>query len=139
MGYVYLCEHQVMRRRVAVKVLPARRSQDPAALERFRREARAVAQLNHTNIVGGHDIDRDGDVHFLVMEYVDGNTFTSIVKTRGPLNPIRAAHYMRQAALGLQHAHEAGLVHRDVKPSNLLLERSGTVKIPGPVPGSLLP
>jgi serine/threonine protein kinase len=129
MGYVYLCEHQVMRRRVAVKVLPARRSQDPAALERFRREARAVGQLDHPNIVGGHDIDQDGKVHFLVMEYVDGNTFSSIVKTHGPLDPLRAAHYIRQAALGLQHAHQAGLVHRDIKPSNLLLDRSGTVKI----------
>jgi serine/threonine protein kinase len=128
MGEVYLCEHQVMRRRVAVKVLPSR-PDDPTALERFRREARAVAQLHHPNIVGGHDIDRDGKVHFLVMEYIDGSTFHAIVRNRGPMDPVRAAHYVRQAALGLQHAHEAGLVHRDIKPSNLLLDRSGTVKI----------
>jgi serine/threonine protein kinase len=128
MGQVYLCEHQVMRRRVAVKVLPDR-SDDPVALERFHREARAVAQLNHPNIVGGHDIDRDGQLHFLVMEYIDGSTFHAIVKRRGPMAPLRAAHYIRQAALGLQHAHEAGLVHRDIKPSNLLLDRSGTVKV----------
>jgi hypothetical protein len=128
MGLVYLCEHQVMRRRVAVKVLPAR-PDDPDALERFRREARAVAQLNHTNIVGGHDIDRDGKLHFLVMEYIDGSTFHAIVNNCGPMTPLRASHYIRQAALGLQHAHEAGLVHRDIKPANLLLDRTGTVKI----------
>src|SRR5262249_44926401 len=78
MGQVYLCEHQVMRRRVAVKVLPDR-SGDPAALERFRREARAVARLKHPNIVGGHDIDQDGALHFLVMEYIAGNTLYTIV------------------------------------------------------------
>jgi serine/threonine protein kinase len=127
MGHVFLCEHQIMRRRVAVKVLP--RSSDLVSLERFRREARAVAQLKHTNIVGGHDIDQDGKVHFLVMEYIDGSTFQTIVKKRGAIDPVRAAHYIRQASLGLQHAHEAGLVHRDIKPSNLVLDRRGTVKI----------
>jgi serine/threonine protein kinase len=128
MGQVYLCEHQVMRRRVAVKVLPEH-SGDAVALERFRREARAVAALDHPNIVRAYDIDRDGKLHFLVMEYIDGNTLSTIVKRRGPMDVVRAAHYVRQAALGLQHAHEAGLVHRDVKPSNLVLERSGTLKI----------
>jgi serine/threonine protein kinase len=128
MGQVYLCEHQVMRRRVAVKVLPSR-PEDSVVLERFRREARAVAQLNHPNIVGGHDIDQDGKLHFLVMEYIDGSTFQTIVTKRGPMDPLRAAHYVRQVAFGLQHAHEAGLVHRDIKPSNLLLDRAGTVKI----------
>jgi serine/threonine protein kinase len=128
MAHVFLCEHLVMRRRVAVKVLPTRPG-DPHALERFRREARAVAQLNHPNIVGGHDIDRDGALHFLVMEYIDGSNFQTILKERGPMDPVRAAHYISQAARGLQHAHEAGLVHRDVKPGNLLLDRGGTVKI----------
>jgi serine/threonine protein kinase len=128
MGHVFLCEHQVMQRRVAIKVLPPR-SSGPKALERFRREARAVAQLHHNNIVGGHDIDQSDKLHFLVMEYIDGSTFHAIVKNTGPMDPIRAAHYIRQAALGLQHAHEAGLVHRDVKPSNLLLDRTGTVKV----------
>jgi serine/threonine protein kinase len=128
MGHVYLCEHQIMRRRVAVKVLPPH-SSDGVALARFHREARAVAQLKHTNIVGGYDVDRDGKRHFLVMEYIDGSTFQTLVENRGPLDPLRAAHYIRQTALGLQHAHEAGLVHRDIKPSNLVLDRTGTVKI----------
>jgi serine/threonine protein kinase len=128
MGQVFLCEHTVMRRRVAVKVLPDR-SGDPAAVQRFHREARAVARLNHANIVGGYDTDRDGRLHFLVMEYIDGSTLHRIVKKCGPMAVPRAAHYVRQAAAGLQHAHEAGLVHRDIKPANLLLDRTGCVKI----------
>jgi serine/threonine protein kinase len=128
MGQVYLCEHMVMRRRVAVKVLPLR-SSDHESLERFRREARAVARLHHSNIVTAYDIDQAGQTSFLVMEYIDGSTFRQIVSRTGPMDYVRACHYIRQAALGLQHAHEAGLVHRDIKPSNLLLDRTGTVKI----------
>jgi serine/threonine protein kinase len=130
MGSVYLCEHKLMRRRVAVKVLPTTKAEDPAALERFYREARAVAALDHPNIVRAYDIDQDEKLHFLVMEHVDGASLQEIVKKVGPLEPIRAAHYMRQAALGLQHAHEAaGLVHRDIKPGNVLVDRNGIVKI----------
>ncbi len=130
MGSVYLCEHKLMRRRVAVKVLPTNKAEDPAALERFYREARAVAALDHPNIVRAYDIDQDEKLHFLVMEHVDGASLQEIVKKVGPMDPVRAAHYMRQAALGLQHAHEAaGLVHRDVKPGNVLVDRNGIVKI----------
>ncbi len=130
MGSVYLCEHKLMRRRVAVKVLPTAKAEDPAALERFYREARAVAQLDHPNIVRAYDIDQDDKLHFLVMEHIDGSSLQEIVKKTGPLDPVRAAHYIRQAALGLQHAHEAaGLVHRDIKPGNILVDRSGIVKI----------
>src|SRR6266851_4437367 len=130
MGSVYLCEHKLMRRRVAVKVLPTAKAEDPASLERFYREARAVAALDHPNIVRAYDIDQDDNLHFLVMEYVDGSSLQEIVQRAGPLDPIRAAHYMRQAALGLQHAHEvATLVHRDIKPGNILVDRSGTVKV----------
>ena len=74
-------------------------------------------------------MDRDGKFHFLVMEYVDGVSLQELVKRSGPLDPIRAAHYIHQAALGLEHAHEAGLVHRDIKPANLLVDRAGVVKI----------
>src|SRR6202035_773754 len=113
MGSVFLCEHKFMRRRAAVKVLPISHSSDPSALERFYREARAVAALDHPNIVRGYDIDQDDNLHFLVMEYVDGSSLQDIVKKSGPLDPPRSAHYIGQAAHGLQHAHEvAGLVHR---------------------------
>jgi serine/threonine protein kinase len=130
MGSVYLCEHMLMRRRVAVKVLPTAKAEDPASLERFYREARAVAALDHPNIVRAYDIDQSEKLHFLVMEYVDGSSFQEIVKRSGPLDMVRAAHYIRQAALGLQHAHEAaGLVHRDIKPGNILVDRNGIVKV----------
>jgi serine/threonine protein kinase len=130
MGSVYLCEHKFMRRRAAVKVLPTAKASDPASLERFYREARAVAALDHPNIVRAYDIDHEENLHFLVMEYVDGSSLQDIVKKIGPLDPIRSAHYISQGASGLQHAHEAaGLVHRDIKPGNLLVDRSGTVKV----------
>ncbi len=130
MGSVYLCEHRLMRRRVAVKVLPTAKADDPAALERFYREARAVAALDHPNIVRAYDIDQDEKLHFLVMEHVDGASLQEIIKKAGPMDPVRSAHYMLQAALGLQHAHEtAGLVHRDIKPGNVLVDRNGIVKI----------
>src|SRR5215831_15554804 len=130
MGSVYLCEHKLMRRRVAVKVLPTAKADDPSSLERFYREARAVAALDHPNIVRAYDIDQDDKLHFLVMEYVDGSSLQDIIKKVGPMDVTRAAHYMRQSALGLQHAHEsAGLVHRDIKPGNILVDRGGVVKI----------
>jgi len=129
MGSVFLCEHKVMRRRVAIKVLPDSQAQDPRCLERFHREARAVATLDHPNIVRAYDIDNEGPLHFLVMEYVDGSSLQQVVKRSGRMDILRACHYMYQAALGLQHAHEVGLVHRDIKPGNLLLDRTGTLKI----------
>jgi serine/threonine protein kinase len=129
MGAVYLCEHLLMRRRVAIKVLPQEKANDPASLERFYREARAVAALDHPNIVRAHDIDQEGHLHFLVMEYVDGNNLHDIVRKHGPMDLLRSSHYIRQAAVGLQHLDEAGLVHRDIKPGNLLLDRQGTIKI----------
>ena len=130
MGSVFLCEHKFMRRRAAVKVLPISQSNDPAALQRFYREARAVAALDHPNIVRAYDIDQEDNLHFLVMEYVDGSSLQEIVQRGGRLDPIRSAHYISHAALGLQHAHEvAGLVHRDIKPGNIIVDRSGTVKV----------
>jgi serine/threonine protein kinase len=130
MGSVYLCEHKFMRRRVAVKVLPAAKADDPAALERFYREARAVAALDHPNIVRAYDIDQDEKLHFLVMEYVDGTSLQEVIKKHGPMDVTRSCHYVAQAAVGLQHAYQtAGLVHRDIKPGNVLVDRNGVVKI----------
>jgi serine/threonine protein kinase len=129
MGVVYLAEHRFMRRRVALKVLPLVLAQDPWFLEQFYREAQAIAALDHPHIVRAHDIDHEGNLHFLVMEYVDGRNLHEIVQTHGPLSVERAANYISQAAWGLQHAFEAGLVHRDIKPGNLLLDRQGTVKV----------
>jgi tRNA A-37 threonylcarbamoyl transferase component Bud32 len=129
MGTVYLCEHLMVGRRVAVKVLPTSQADNPAALGRFYREARAAGVLDHPNLVKAHDIDQDGALHFLVMEYIDGSSLQSIVSRSGPLAIERAAHYIAQAAHGLQHAHSAGLIHRDVKPGNILVERNGNVRV----------
>ncbi len=129
MGAVYLCEHILMGRKVALKVLPVQQAEDPASLARFHREARAVARLDHPHIVRAHDIDREDKLHFLVLEFVDGCNLHDFVRRNGTLTPARAANFIRQAALGLEHAHQAGLVHRDMKPGNLLLDRQGTVKL----------
>jgi serine/threonine protein kinase len=129
MGAVYLCEHLQMERQVALKVLPADQARDPASLARFHREAQAVAALNHPNIVRAYDVDMEGRTYFLVMEYVDGVDLQELASRRGWLDATRAAHYIRQAAEGLQHAHQARLVHRDVKPANLVLSRTGVVKV----------
>jgi serine/threonine protein kinase len=129
MGTVFLCEHKLMRRRVAVKVLPAPKSEDQASLSRFYREAKAAAAVDHPNIVRAYDIDQDDNLHFLVMEWVDGTNLQDLVKKFGPLDPVRASHYVYGTAVGLQHAHEIGLIHRDIKPGNILIDRSGVVKI----------
>jgi serine/threonine protein kinase len=129
MGQVYLAEHKVMRRLVALKVLTLKPGADPSLLLRFQREARAAAALDHPNIVHAFDADHDGKNHFLVMEFVDGTSLSNLVKRRGPLPVGRAASYIHQAALGLQHAHEQGIVHRDIKPGNLLLDRQGVVRL----------
>src|SRR6202161_1747078 len=103
MGSVSLCEHKFMRRRVAVKVLPAAKAEDPASLERFYREARAVAALDHPNIVRAYDIDHDDKLHFIVLEFVDGCNLHDFIRNNGTLAGERAAHCIRQAAVGLQH------------------------------------
>ncbi len=129
MSAVYLAEHVLMRRRVAIKVLPKSRVKDSSYLERFRLEARAVAKLDDPHIVRAFDIDNDGDTHYIVMEYVDGKDLHRLVSDDGPLDPDTAADYIAQAAVGLAHAHEKNLVHRDIKPANLLVDRTQTVKL----------
>ena len=108
MGQVFLCEHKLMRRRVAVKVLPTAKADDKASLERFYREARAVAAVDHPNIVRAYDIDQEDNLHFLVMEWVDGTNLQDLIKKFGPLDITRACHYMYGSAVGLQHASEMG-------------------------------
>src|SRR5262249_28059949 len=133
MGKVYLCEHLILQRLVALKVLQLAAGQCGAdsqtLIARFYREARAVAALDHPNIVRMFDVDRLGPSPFMVMEYVDGSNLSALVTNHGRLSPDRAAGYIQMAAAGLEHAHQAGLIHRDVKPSNILVDRSGVVKL----------
>jgi tRNA A-37 threonylcarbamoyl transferase component Bud32 len=129
MGQVFKARHRLMNRLFALKVIHKERLDNPAAVDRFQREIRALAQLGHPNIVGARYADQVGDTHFLVMEYVEGVTLARLVREEGPLPVPRACDYVRQAADALQHAHEHGLVHRDVKPSNLLLTPAGQIKL----------
>jgi len=129
MSSVFLAEHVLMQRHVAIKVLPKNRVRDSSYLARFHREAQAAAALDHRNIVRAYDVDNDGENHYLVMEYVEGRDLQRMVKEDGPLDFAVAADYIRQAAEGLAHAHAAGLIHRDVKPANLLVDRHNVVKV----------
>jgi hypothetical protein len=129
MGVVYQAEHRLMERPVALKIIHRHWTAEPAAVARFRREVRAAARLSHPNIVIAYDAEQAGDTHFLVMEYVEGTSLAAQVATRGPLPVAEACECARQAALGLQHALERGMVHRDIKPQNLIRTPEGLVKI----------
>src|SRR5207253_11193204 len=109
MGTVYLAEHRLMERRVALKVIHPELLTDPQALARFRTEVRAAARLGHPNIVAAYDAEQAGELQILAMEYIDGITLARLVEKRGPLHAGLACEYVRQAALGLQHAHEQGM------------------------------
>jgi hypothetical protein len=129
MGVVFRATHMLLGKVVALKVLPAERLGDAKAVARFVREMKAVGCLRHPNIVQGTDAGEVGGRHFLVMELVEGLNLAELLNRRGPLPTAEACEVIRQAACGLQHAHEHGLVHRDLKPSNLMLTPAGEVKV----------
>lgn len=128
MGQVFKAEHRLMGRVVAVKVLPRHRS-TPDAVASFTREIRAQAQLDHPNLVRAFDAGHDGNVYFLVTEYVPGADLRKLVRARGKLTMQDAATIISQAACGLGHAHSRQMVHRDVKPGNLLVTPDGLTKV----------
>jgi serine/threonine protein kinase len=129
MGAVYKAEHRRMERLVALKVINPKLINSLDAVQRFRREVKAAARLAHPNIVTAYDADQIGAVHFLVMEFVEGKSLAQVVAERGPLAVAEACEYAWQAAVGLQHACDRGMVHRDIKPHNLMLTPEGEVKI----------
>ena len=129
MGTVFLAEHVTMNRRVALKIVPRSIAENRASLERFFAEARAIAALDHPNIVQAYSVDNEMDRYFIVMEFVDGQDLQRMVELNGPLGSDQAANYVRQAAEGLAHAHARNLVHCDIKPSNLLANNQGVIKI----------
>ena len=127
MGIVFKAVQPKLDRIVALKIIrPQVLAARPEILSRFHREARAIAQLNHPNIVLLFDADEANGTHYIAMEYVEGLTLEKMVRTQGPLSIRQACEYMRQSALGLQHACEVGLVHRDIKPSNILVAQKAT-------------
>jgi WD40 repeat protein/tRNA A-37 threonylcarbamoyl transferase component Bud32 len=129
MGVVYAATHAVMGRRVAIKVIHPEFSSNPVAVERFRREVLAAARLSHPNIVTAYDAGEDGGRSFLVMERIAGESLGDRLDRLGPLPVAEACDAVRQAALGVQHAHDHGLIHRDLKPHNLMRTADGTVKV----------
>jgi serine/threonine-protein kinase len=126
MGRVYKAVHQTMGRFVAIKLLAPDLTRTEKAREFFEREVKAAAKLNHPNIVTAYDANQAGDRFFLVMEYVDGPNLSQLVREQGPLPVEQACEYIRQTALGLDYAHDLGLIHRDVKPSNLLVQQTNS-------------
>jgi hypothetical protein len=128
MGSVWLAEHRVMERPVALKVIHPQHLVQPGIINRFRREVVMTAKLHHPNLAAAYDAELAGNTFFLVMEYVPGEPLSRSLKD-GPMAPQAACGAIRQAAIGLAHAHAMGLVHRDVKPSNMLLTSDGVVKL----------
>jgi serine/threonine protein kinase/peroxiredoxin len=129
MGIVYLAEHDKLKRRVAIKILPEDKTRDKLSLERFYREARAAAALDHPNIVKAFDVNEHQGLHYLVMEYIDGTNLQKYLDTKGPMPWKTAVNIVIQSCKGLQHAHERNMVHRDIKPGNILVDKTGQVKI----------
>ncbi len=139
MGQVFKAEHTVLGRTVAIKVLPRARS-TPESILNFMREIRALARLDHENLVRAYDAGHDANVYYLVTEYVPGTDLRKLVRRTGPLSMEEAARIVSQVAVGLEHAHQQGLVHRDVKPGNVLVTPEGRAKLSdlglaGPISG----
>jgi eukaryotic-like serine/threonine-protein kinase len=131
MGNVYLATQKSLDRQVALKVLHPQRLRNPASVDGFLREARAAAQLGHANLVAVHDVQADPErkLYCYSMEYVQGITASRLVQTQGVLKRSQALHLIYQVAKALGHAHRHGLVHRDIKPDNILVTQNGTAKL----------
>jgi eukaryotic-like serine/threonine-protein kinase len=126
---VFLAQHTTMNRRVALKIISREASRDPAALKRFLADARAIAALDHPNLVPAYSVDNEGDRYYLVTEYVEGVDLQRLVDEDGPLDWQRAVDYIRQAADGLDYAHQHHMVHHGIRPSKLLVNLQGVLKI----------
>ncbi|HKQ92331.1 MAG TPA: serine/threonine-protein kinase, partial [Blastocatellia bacterium] len=128
MGEVYLARDARLDRQIAIKLLPAQFTADPAQVRRFEREARAASALNHPNIITIHDIGREGDTHFIATEFVQGRTLREIIDGKKMESP-EALGIAAQIAGALAAAHAAGIVHRDIKPENVMVRHDGLVKL----------
>ncbi len=129
MADVYLGIDTILNREVAIKILRGELSNDPITLLRFQREANAASKLNHPNVVGVYDVGESEGRHYIVMEYVRGRTLKQLISQRGALDKVEAVQIMKQLVSAVQHAHENNIIHRDIKPQNVLVKDDGTVKI----------
>jgi serine/threonine-protein kinase len=129
MAEVYLAHDQLLDRRVALKALFPEYAREPSFVERFRREAQAAANLNNPNIVAIYDWGNESGTYFIVMEYLEGQSLRDVIRTEAPVDPARAADIGAEIAAALAAAHRSGVVHRDVKPGNVVITQSGTVKV----------
>lgn len=129
MAVVYKAQDRLLNRYVAVKVLRQQYVHDEEFIQRFRREAQSAASLSHPNVVSIYDVGQQGEVHYIVMEYVEGTTLNALIKERAPLPVEEAVHIASQICDALDHAHTNGIIHRDIKPHNILIGRNGRVKV----------
>ncbi|UJF35277.1 Stk1 family PASTA domain-containing Ser/Thr kinase [Paenibacillus hexagrammi] len=129
MALVYKGHDLLLNRKVAVKVLRQQYVHDEEFIRRFRREAQAAASLSHPNVVSIYDVGQEGEVHYIVMEYIEGTTLNDLIKEKAPLQVEEAVHYASQIADALDHAHHNEIIHRDIKPHNILIGRNGRVKV----------
>ncbi len=127
MAFVYEAKDKLLNRTVAVKVLRPEFVDDEEFLKKFKREAEAVASLSHPNIVNVYDVGEDGKVHYIVMEYIDGQNLKDIIKNEGTLDEYTALDITKQIAMALSAAHKKGIVHRDIKPHNILISNEGRI------------
>lgn len=128
-AHVYLAYDLFLKREVSVKVLRYDFSQEERALERFHREAKAISEVTHENIVSLYDVDTDGTYHYIVMEYIDGMDLKKYIKQNFPLSLLEIIDVMKQIVSAVKYAHQRGIIHRDLKPQNILVRRDGVVKI----------
>ncbi|MBR3350766.1 MAG: serine/threonine protein kinase [Erysipelotrichaceae bacterium] len=129
MADVYLAIDSVLKRQVAIKVLRGELNDDPVNLKRFQREANAITNLSHPNIVEVYDVGEESNRNYIVMEYVPGKTLKQLIKARGALHPDEAINIMKQLVSATSHAHRNGIIHRDIKSQNVLIKDDGTVKL----------
>ena len=129
MSNVYLAHDLILDRQVAIKILRYDFTNEEELHKRFQREAMSATSLTHPNIVPIYDVGEDGDMHYIVMEYIEGKTLKKYIQEHSPLSPARTVHIMKQLTSALAHAHDNGIIHRDIKPQNLLVNQDGNVKI----------